>query len=102
MKRWRFHQDVLSEVEDAAHWYQDQRPGLGDEFIVVLDEVFAALERGPVLSSPEPEDPRTRRVFVPRFPYAIVFVETDEEFFVVAVAHLKRRPGYWRHRIEDQ
>jgi hypothetical protein len=34
-----------------------------------------------------------------RFPFAIVYREiSDEEVEIIAVAHLKRRAGYWRNR----
>jgi len=37
----------------------------------------------------------------PRFPFAIVFVELDDHYLVVAVAHLKRKPGYWLTRLGE-
>jgi hypothetical protein len=33
------------------------------------------------------------------FPFAIVYVELDTEVLILAVAHGKRRPGYWRERV---
>ena len=33
------------------------------------------------------------------FPYRVVYYEDADELFVVAVAHDKRRPGYWSHRF---
>jgi hypothetical protein len=65
----------------------------------VLDEVIAHLEAGPVTASPVPEEPRARRVFLPRFPYALVFVQHKDEYVVIAVAHMKRRAGYWLVRV---
>jgi len=41
----------------------------------------------------------TRRVVLNRFPYLVVFRETTSEIEVVAVAHGRRRPGYWRERL---
>lgn len=41
-----------------------------------------------------------REAFLKRFPYRVVFVELPEEIRVVALAHKRRRPGYWRHRVE--
>jgi hypothetical protein len=40
-----------------------------------------------------------RRLLVDRFPYALVFVESETEIRVLAVAHTRRRPGYWRSRL---
>ena len=44
---------------------------------------------------------RFRQVTVPRFPYRVVFLETEPEILVVAVAHERRRPGYWRARLPE-
>lgn len=101
MKPWRFHRDIPEEVERTTRWYEKQRSGLGDEFVVVLDAVLARLEERPGVASVAPEDERARRVLLPRFPFALVFVELEDHFLVVAVAHLKRRPGYWLTRLED-
>jgi hypothetical protein len=34
-----------------------------------------------------------------KFPYSVIYKEKDEVILIVAVAHAKRRPGYWRGRI---
>jgi hypothetical protein len=55
------------------------------------------------MSTPDraaPTDADVRRRRTNRFPYAIVFVETASEYVVIAVMHLRRRPGYWLSRIE--
>ena len=39
-----------------------------------------------------------RRYVFPRFPFSLIYCVTDEEIEIVAVAHGKRRPGYWRSR----
>jgi len=41
----------------------------------------------------------TRRVVLQRFPFFIVFLDWQEEIYIVAVAHTKRRPGYWKGRV---
>jgi hypothetical protein len=44
-------------------------------------------------------DPPARRHFSRDFPYAIIFMEKPEHVWIVAVMHMKRRPGYWRGRL---
>lgn len=39
-----------------------------------------------------------RRSLMPRFPYSEVYRITDEQIVILAIAHLRRRPGYWRNR----
>jgi len=48
-----------------------------------------------------PPDLSIRRALLPRFPYALVFMELGGEVRVLAVAHVKRQPGYWLNRVQD-
>ncbi len=36
-----------------------------------------------------------------RFPFAIIYIERDQEFFVIAVAHTSRKPDYWKDRLRE-
>ncbi len=99
--RVRFHAAALDEVELTAKWYEDAQPGLGDEFLAAVDDVLSHLERDDVATSPVHEDVRVRRVFVQRFPHAVLIIDAHGERVVLAVAHLKRQPGYWLARLDD-
>ena len=103
-KTWRFHPEVAAEVEATARWYEKERTGLGVEFALTVNAVIATLKEMPSLGSPIADAHRSRRirrVFLPRFPHAIVFVERSDEYFVLAVSHLRRQPDYWRERLDD-
>ena len=100
------HVIVLDEAEqelaEAEDWYEAQRAGLGLEFRAAVDEAMERLESEPVGETPAPAVPPevgARRVFVNRFPYAVVFIEVGEETWVLAFAHHHRQPGYWRYRV---
>ncbi len=85
-----------AELQDAAAWYDERSPGLGLRFVVAvrskLDEVLEAPQRWPLAAG-------SRRVLMGRFPYALVYREVaDDVIEIVAVAHLKRRAGYWTGR----
>ena len=41
----------------------------------------------------------TRKMVLQRFPYLLVFRETAAGVEVIAVAHRRSRPGYWRDRV---
>lgn len=82
-----------AELQDAAAWYDERSPGLGLHFILAVhkksDEILDAPQRWPFAAG-------SRRVLMGRFPYALVYREvSDEDIEIVAVAHLKRRSGYW-------
>lgn len=100
--RVALHPEARAELRSAAIWYDEKRPGLGDELIA---EVSSALERiGDIPASFAiwPETPRAavpiRRALVERFPYAIAFEVHADHVLVLAVAHVKRRPLYWIRR----
>jgi plasmid stabilization system protein ParE len=61
-------------------------------------ESIASIERQPEIGAALYSDPQTRRVLVVRYPYQVVYRLEENEIVVVAIAHLKRRPGYWKHR----
>lgn len=101
------HVIVLDEAEDelikAQKWYEAQCSGLGQEFRSAIDEAMERLLKAPLAASLILNLPPTigaRRVLVKRFPYSIVFIEHDEDVWVVAFAHQHRRPGYWRERLK--
>jgi plasmid stabilization system protein ParE len=81
------------EIEHAAGWYEAREPGLGSAFI---DEVLRALDA--VHEAPESFPPLRlpyRRKLLDRFPFAVIYKVTRHLIYVRAVAHGKRRPGYW-------
>jgi plasmid stabilization system protein ParE len=102
--RLELHPEARAEVRSAALWYDERRPGLGDEFIA---EVSAAFDR--VRDAPESyrawpgtraADPLIRKATIQRFPYVVAFEKHERHVLVLAVAHAKRRPLYWLTRAE--
>ena len=88
---------AAADIEDAYHWYEQQRPGLGEDFLVALrstldrvvthPEAFAVVHRA------------TRRALVPRrFPYGLFYRIYGDTIVVVACMHAKRNPQRWRRR----
>lgn len=86
------------EVTEAVRWYETRRPGLGSELYDAVTATIEGIERQPKIGTAVYRDPQTRRVLVMRFPYQIVYRLDQNEIVVVAIAHLKRRPRYWKHR----
>lgn len=101
MTHVRFAPEVPYELAEAVLWYEARRQGLGREF---LDEVATLpLVGGRPRSFPRLQDVdatlEIRRALLARFPYALVFLVREDEVRVLAVAHAKRRPGYWLSRV---
>jgi plasmid stabilization system protein ParE len=103
VKPVRVEPEAKQELAAAAGWYEEQREGLGLELLAEVDAVFTAIARAP---SRFPLYPRVanelgvRRAAARRFPYSIAFIELPNVVRVVAVAHERRRPGYWVGRVK--
>jgi toxin ParE1/3/4 len=70
----------------AAHdWYEQRSPGLGKDFIRMVDVAFAGIVRKPDLFPPMHRG--LRRVLVRRFPYAVFYRIDSDAIRVVAVLH---------------
>lgn len=85
------------EFAAAVRWYEQQRAGLGAEFFDGVVHATSLIQAQPEIGTPDP-DQRTRRILVQRFPYQVVYRLTPDEIVILAVAHLKRRPGFWTNR----
>jgi plasmid stabilization system protein ParE len=95
------HPGAVADLIAAGDWYEAQLPGLG---LDLADEVHHALD---VISEqpntwplwPEVAENRgVRRFLLTRFPFALAYVVEADRLVILAVAHLRRRPGYWLTR----
>lgn len=84
------------EIEEAFHWYFARSPFAADAFRA---EVIAAIDNpaeDPLMWPADDED--VRYYILQRFPYTIHYEVTGSDVTVLAVAHQRRRPGYWQDR----
>ena len=84
------------EIEEAFHWYFGRSPFAADAF---RSEVIAAIDSLAEDSLMWPADDEGIRYYVlHRFPYTIHYEVAGSAVIVLAVAHQRRRPGYWQDR----
>jgi toxin ParE1/3/4 len=85
------------ELSDGAVYYaQEANAELGLAFVAEFERVLGLLCRHPRLGTPWR---RGRRRFpLRRFPYSIIYYLKGEDLRVIALAHHRRRPGYWAGR----
>jgi plasmid stabilization system protein ParE len=76
------------DLDDAHKWYNGQRPGLGDEFLVSIAEALTRLEQHPERYRVIYKD--FRRVLVERFPYRIFYQLRENDVIVFRVIHHAR------------
>ena len=86
------------ELRAAANWYSDQEPGLGEELVSEIDRVLEALIEGPHRAPIWRAGRPYQKILVHRFPYVVFFTHDEEHVCVLAIAHRKRKPGYWLKR----
>ena len=92
-----FHPEAEEEMNAAAAFYGSDSATLAVDFLAAVEAATRRIAEHPNAGSPMRRG--RRRVLVRRFPYAVVYRVLDtQRVRVTAVMHLRRRPGYWRHR----
>jgi toxin ParE1/3/4 len=102
MRRFEVRPDVPLDIEEAADWYDAQRPGLGAAFIVEAGRVLREISiHGDYVTVPYERlgHVAVRRVFLDRFPYRVFFVESAEARIVLRVLHNHRSDTHWRSSL---
>ena len=84
------------EADAAANWYEDERPGLGQEFLAELSATYHRILSGPLGYQVRRSD--IRRAQLRRFPYAVFFAVEGTVIIVTAVLHVRRDPSEWQRR----
>ena len=97
MKPHIFHPRADEEYVEAVRYYADVSPKLAARFHAEAERSIRELCRQP--GRYFQFDPPARRALVQKFPYSVVFLEKEDQIWIVAVMHTKRRPGYWRERL---
>lgn len=97
MKGLRIHEAARREANLATVWYAERSISAARRFRDDLLTAFSSAAESPLRYPAYLHG--TRRVVLRRFPYFIVFFDWQDEVYIVAVAHAKRRPGYWKKRV---
>ena len=92
----RFLDAAREEFLAAAGRYDSSSAGLGEEFVKEVERIVERIAIFPDHGSPHLVG--TRRAVIRKFPFDVVYLSTDGPIVIVAVAHHRRSPGYWRDR----
>ena len=92
----QFHAEAEAELGAAASFYEARLVGLGSSFAAEVQATMGFIRTYPDAGSPLGR--KLRKVVVKRFPYSVIYRHEDGCIYVVAVAHHRRHPGYWRMR----
>lgn len=97
MTRVVFLTPAEEEMLEAAEYYERQARGLGRGFLAEVQRTVASIVENPrigrVVRRP------IRRRLLRRFPFGILYRIDPQEIVIIAVMHLRRRPGYWADRV---
>lgn len=91
----RFRPAAAREFAADFRYYEKDHPGRGGRFVAAVDAALVQIASAPLRFAVFYE-PDIRSVKVKRFPYRVMYVVVGDAVDVIAVAHAKRRPGYWR------
>ena len=95
--RHAFHPDALLEFEEAVQFYKGRGRTLAQRFTLEIRATIAKIVATPDRWRVLEQDVRLCRARV--FPYAVLYTIEADCILILAIAHGKRRPGYWRHRL---
>jgi plasmid stabilization system protein ParE len=92
----RFHPAAVKEAGEARRWYFERSHCAAFAFDEALDLAVQQLADHPNRWANYLHG--TRHLVLPKFPYVVVYRVLDGAVEVIAVAHERRRPGYWKSR----
>ena len=92
----RLRPEAEQDLSDAAGWYEEQRPGLGHEFLDEVLEVFSVIAEAPHMYPSVHRN--TRRALIHRFPFGVYYRIEETTIVVVAILHGSRDPRRWKSR----
>jgi plasmid stabilization system protein ParE len=87
---------AAADLDEAFLWYESQREGLGEEFLVAVTRVMEVLAKAPGQYPVVHRE--TRRALVRRFPYSVFYRVVGSDVVVVGCFHGSRDPRRWRNR----
>jgi plasmid stabilization system protein ParE len=81
---------AIKMAENAYQWYEEQQNGLGDLFLLELENCYDKLVLFPVLYNKVRKD--FRQIILKKFPYVVVYKIIEEKVVVYSVFHTSRNP----------
>ena len=96
-KTLRIRFEAREEIDSAFEWYFERSPKAAAAFLSEIDVSLAQIVSHRQLYPLYTKN--TRRRILEKFPYSLVFQQKDDTVLVIALAHSKRRFGYWRRRV---
>ena len=87
---------AAEELEDTVEFYEQQVDGLGSRFKDEIKKALRSIKQNP--QAWPPETPDIKKFILYKFPYKILYSIEPDYIYVIAIAHMHRRPQYWSAR----
>src|SRR5688572_4240175 len=88
-----FHRLFQHDLAAGFDWYQDQRPGLGDEFLRSVRDTLRIVELSPEMFVSVHGD--VRRANISRFPFGVFYLVEPRRVVILRLLHTARDPNLW-------
>ena len=95
---YQFHPEAEAEHLETVAYYETRQAGLGAFYLAEFESSLQWVCEAPS-HYPIEREPDIRRIRLRRFPFTILFRESEGTVQVLAVAHQHRRPSYWVSRL---
>jgi toxin ParE1/3/4 len=92
-----FHSAAEAELYDAIAFSESRQAGLGLSFQSEVEHVVDLIQQHPDRWASY-KDIAYRKCSLDRFPFSVFYLELEDVIWIAALAHQKRKPGYWLHR----
>ena len=94
-----FRDDAILELLEGVSHYDEARLGCGERFRDSVTEVVASISRFPKFGARVTRS-GGREFAMTNFPYSVIYSINADAIEIVAIAHAKRRRGYWKSRLK--
>lgn len=91
------HPEAVAEAQAAAHWYRERSASAAHAFLTELDRAIEKIAEDPGIWTRYVGG--TQRFVLRRFPFSLIYRLVSNRIEVVAIAHGRRKPGYWKKRL---
>jgi plasmid stabilization system protein ParE len=92
-----YHPAARLEANEAFDWYLDRSLSAAERFQRELERAQIAIQASPEVWGEYLAG--TRHFLLKRYPYAVVYRVSEDRIEIVAIAHGRRKPGYWTDRL---
>jgi plasmid stabilization system protein ParE len=96
-KPFRFHPEGREDFRNAIRWYRVRSAVASVEFRITVSDTIREISQAPDRWPKHLHG--TRRFVLDRFPFSVIYLDDSDLVTIVAVAHSKRKPGYWKRRV---